>query len=214
MALTILLVAPVLSAADAPLRKASGPYLCRCTCFVTNTTLVPLYAPADPRNPCSTCTRQFCLQQGLEACKGAKLERPNEDTGSGWEGEVWARCLQPASSRDRMILSVYVLVVVALLVFSATRGRIASLLGVSRAESNTVVRGHRLTCGNCNTGATGPRGWSRGRLSSGDGVSMAARPSVINAARLNTGQTLLIVTLVRYTINLLCCESVHTTEPK
>ncbi|PWN90242.1 hypothetical protein FA10DRAFT_260108 [Acaromyces ingoldii] len=136
LVLTILLVAPVLSAADAPLRKASGPYLCRCTCFVTNTTLVPLYAPVDPRNPCSTCTRQFCLQQGLEACKGAKLERPNEDTGSGWEGEVWARCLQPASSRDRMILSVYVLVVVALLVFSATRGRIASLLGELQFRSN------------------------------------------------------------------------------
>lgn len=131
LAFTLLLLSAPSVAADAPLRKASGPYLCRCTCFVTNTTLVPLYAPTDPRNPCATCTREFCLQQGLEACKGAKLERPNEDTGSGWEGEVWARCLQPASSRDRMILSVYVLVVVALLVFSATRGRITSFFGVS-----------------------------------------------------------------------------------
>lgn len=72
---------------------SQNPHLCRCTCFVTNTTIVPLFSPVDSRNPCTTCTRQFCLNQGLEACRGARIERPDADTGTGWEGEVWAKCL-------------------------------------------------------------------------------------------------------------------------
>lgn len=74
--------------------KSSNPYLCRCTCFGTNTTVVPLFSPTDAQNPCSTCTRQFCLSQSLEACRGARIERPDADTGTGWEGEVWAKCLR------------------------------------------------------------------------------------------------------------------------
>lgn len=76
------------------LAASNNPHLCRCTCFVTNTTILPLFSPLDPHNPCSTCTRQFCLSQGLEACRGARIERPDADTGTGWEGEVWAKCLR------------------------------------------------------------------------------------------------------------------------
>jgi len=78
------------------LQPRDSPFLCRCTCFQTNTTVIPLYAPSstsNSKNPCTSCTRQFCLDQNLEGCKDAKIERPDADTGTGWEGEVWARCL-------------------------------------------------------------------------------------------------------------------------
>ena len=80
--------------ASSTLAASNNPHLCRCTCFVTNTTILPLFSPIDPHNPCTTCTRQFCLSQGLEACRGARIERPDADTGTGWEGEVWAKCLR------------------------------------------------------------------------------------------------------------------------
>ena len=74
--------------------QASAPYLCKCTCFLSNTTIVPIYKPADKANPCTTCTRQFCIDQNLSGCEGARIENPNADTGTGWEGEVWARCFR------------------------------------------------------------------------------------------------------------------------
>lgn len=89
MILTVLAVLIPLASA-----KTTNPYLCRCTCFGTNSTVVPLFSPIDPQNPCTTCTRQFCLSQSLEACRGARIERPDADTGTGWEGEVWAKCLR------------------------------------------------------------------------------------------------------------------------
>ena len=79
------------------LSKRKAMYMCKCTCFSTNSTVVPLFAPADPSKPCLTCTRKFCLDQGLEICKGAKLEAPDHDTGTGYEGDVWARCFRESS---------------------------------------------------------------------------------------------------------------------
>ena len=38
-------------------------------CF-TNSTIIPLYRPADPSKPCLSCTRQFCLDQKLTICRG------------------------------------------------------------------------------------------------------------------------------------------------
>lgn len=77
--------------------QASAPYLCKCTCFLTNSTIVPIYKPQEIANPCSTCTRQFCLDQNLAGCQGARIENPNADTGTGFEGEVWARCFREQS---------------------------------------------------------------------------------------------------------------------
>lgn len=111
--------------------KSTNPYLCRCTCFGTNTTVVPLFSPIDPQNPCTTCTRQFCLNQSLEACRGARIERPDADTGTGWEGEVWAKCLRPDSERDKTIISLYILVIFALLAFAALRDRYPTWMEVS-----------------------------------------------------------------------------------
>ncbi|UZJ55105.1 hypothetical protein CBS101457_004425 [Exobasidium rhododendri] len=108
---------------------SSNPHLCRCTCFVTNTTIVPLFSPVDPQNPCTTCTRQFCLNQGLEACKGARIERPDADTGTGWEGEVWAKCLRPDSNRDKTLISLYVLIILGLLAIATFRDRVEGIMG-------------------------------------------------------------------------------------
>lgn len=99
-------------------------HLCKCTCFQTNSTLVPLYSPADPAKPCLTCTRQFCLDQGLDICKGAKLEHADHDVGTGFEGDVWAKCFERDSYKDQGIITMYILVVVGLVVCAAMRGRL------------------------------------------------------------------------------------------
>lgn len=79
--------------------KRKAMYMCKCTCFSTNSTVVPLFAPVDADKPCTTCTRKFCLDQGLDICKGAKLEKPDHDTGTGFEGDVWARCFREYDER-------------------------------------------------------------------------------------------------------------------
>jgi len=42
---------------------------CKCICF-SNSTIIPLYRPADETKPCLSCTRQFCVDQKLAICKG------------------------------------------------------------------------------------------------------------------------------------------------
>ncbi len=76
------------------LSKRAATYQCKCVCFGTNSTVVPLFAPLDPAKPCGTCTRQFCLDQQLDSCKGAQLGETDHDTGTGYEGDVWARCFR------------------------------------------------------------------------------------------------------------------------
>lgn len=66
-------------------------HVCKCTCFTTNTTLVPLYVGGKTGNLCSMCTKQFCLEQAA-GCKGAQIAEGNDDTGTGYEGQVWAKC--------------------------------------------------------------------------------------------------------------------------
>ncbi|SJX63787.1 uncharacterized protein SRS1_14533 [Sporisorium reilianum f. sp. reilianum] len=107
----------------APRQNSRHLHLCKCTCFQTNSTLVPLYAPKDKANPCLTCTRQFCLDQGLDMCKGAKLEHTDHDVGTGLEGDVWAKCFERDSYKDQSIITLYILVVVGLVAFAAMRGR-------------------------------------------------------------------------------------------
>lgn len=116
--------ATVPSAPVGPRQNSRHLHLCKCTCFQTNSTLVPLYAPLDPAKPCLTCTRQFCLDQGLDMCKGAKLEHTDHDVGTGLEGDVWAKCFERDSYKDQSIITLYLLVVVALVAFAAMRGRV------------------------------------------------------------------------------------------
>jgi hypothetical protein len=66
---------------------------CKCVCF-TNSTILPLYLPKDPVHPCLTCTRQFCLDQKLPICLGAKTGDEDLDTGTGKSGDVEARCFR------------------------------------------------------------------------------------------------------------------------
>lgn len=91
---------PLLLALLALLPRGSwaSTWLCKCTCFGTNTTILPLMAPAagsaGAAGPCSMCTRAFCLEHAADACRGATLQTPSQDTGTGWEGEVWSRCFR------------------------------------------------------------------------------------------------------------------------
>lgn len=66
-------------------------HVCKCTCFSTNTTLVPLYDAADGKDLCSTCTKQFCVEMA-EPCHGAQIADGTGDTATGFEGQVWAKC--------------------------------------------------------------------------------------------------------------------------
>ena len=66
-------------------------YVCKCTCFTTNTTLVPILWPKDGQNICSTCTKELCVERA-EGCRGAQIVEPNSDTATGYEGQVWAKC--------------------------------------------------------------------------------------------------------------------------
>lgn len=66
-------------------------HVCKCTCFTTNTTLIPLYAPTPQGDLCSACTKQFCLERA-EGCHGAQIAEVNDDTATGYEGQVWAKC--------------------------------------------------------------------------------------------------------------------------
>ncbi|CEH14666.1 hypothetical protein CBOM_02492 [Ceraceosorus bombacis] len=85
------------------------------------------------------CTRQFCLDQGLESCKGATLERPDKDTGTGWEGQVWARCFQRDSYKDQSIVTLYILTVTGLLLFATLRTRLPGWIEDYRAQGAAGV---------------------------------------------------------------------------
>ncbi|EST09557.1 hypothetical protein PSEUBRA_000774 [Kalmanozyma brasiliensis GHG001] len=131
VALTALNPNPLTSRSASSLAPQSSRnlHLCKCTCFQTNSTLVPLYSPADPSKPCLTCTRQFCLDQGLDVCKGAKLEHTDHDVGTGFEGDVWAKCFERDSFKDQGIITLYILTVVGLVGFAAMRGRVEGWMG-------------------------------------------------------------------------------------
>ncbi|EPQ29919.1 uncharacterized protein PFL1_06857 [Pseudozyma flocculosa PF-1] len=110
---------------EATMAKRSPPqHLCKCTCFSTNSTLVPIFAPADPAKPCLTCTRQFCIDQGLEICKGARIAPTDGDTGTGWEGDVWAKCFERDDYKDQSIILLYLITVVGLVAVTVLRGRV------------------------------------------------------------------------------------------
>lgn len=111
----------------APRQNSRNLYLCKCTCFQANSTLVPIYSPVDASKPCTTCTRQFCLDQNLDICKDAKLEHTDHDVGTGLEGDVWAKCFERDSYKDQSIITLYLLVVVGLVAFSVLRGRMQGL---------------------------------------------------------------------------------------
>ena len=66
-------------------------HVCKCTCFTTNTTLIPLHQAAKGNDLCSSCTKQFCVDRA-EGCHGAKIVESTDDSSTGYEGQVWAKC--------------------------------------------------------------------------------------------------------------------------
>ncbi|KAM0793798.1 hypothetical protein ACM66B_001214 [Microbotryomycetes sp. NB124-2] len=94
---------------------SSAMTFCKCTCF-SNSTIIPLYLPKDPLHPCLTCTKQFCLDQKLQACLGAHRGDDDPDTGTGEDGDVEARCFQRDSPKSHFLVVVFILITSALLI--------------------------------------------------------------------------------------------------
>ncbi|PPR06902.1 hypothetical protein CVT24_011592 [Panaeolus cyanescens] len=97
---------------------------CKCICFGANYTILPLILPDNPSQPCLSCTKQWCLNQNLHACAGAKLGDTNPDTATGKEGDVEARCFQRDSPRDQLIVTLFLLTVFGLLLGAGIKSRI------------------------------------------------------------------------------------------
>ncbi|KAF9056189.1 hypothetical protein BJ165DRAFT_1431590 [Panaeolus papilionaceus] len=97
---------------------------CKCICFATNYTILPLNLPDNPSQPCLSCTKQWCLNQNLPACAGAQLGNTNPDTATGKEGDVEARCFQRDSPRDQLIVTLFLLTVFGLLLGAGIKSRI------------------------------------------------------------------------------------------
>lgn len=57
-----------ISSTQAAIFPDSALSYCKCICF-SNSTIIPLYRPADPSKPCLSCTKQFCLDQKLAICR-------------------------------------------------------------------------------------------------------------------------------------------------
>ncbi|OCF32889.1 hypothetical protein I317_00782 [Kwoniella heveanensis CBS 569] len=100
-----------------------GMSYCKCICF-SNSTIIPLYRPDNPKKPCLSCTRQFCLDQKLAICKGAEVPELDADVGTGTEGDVEARCFKRDSPRDQLVVTFFLLIVFGLLLYAAIRARL------------------------------------------------------------------------------------------
>ncbi|TYJ55902.1 hypothetical protein B9479_003425 [Cryptococcus floricola] len=109
--------------ASAAIFDDPGLSYCKCVCF-TNSTIIPLYRPENPKKPCLSCTRQFCLDQKLAICKGAEVPELDTDVGTGTEGDVEARCFKRDSPRDQLFVTFFLLIVIGLLLYAAIRSRL------------------------------------------------------------------------------------------
>ncbi|GJN92148.1 hypothetical protein Rhopal_005178-T1 [Rhodotorula paludigena] len=96
---------------------------CKCICFgnTANSTIIPLYRPAVPSNPCLSCTRQFCLDQKLPACVGAQTPDEDPDTATGEGGDVEAKCFQRDSPKSHIIVIAFLVLTSTLLVLAALK---------------------------------------------------------------------------------------------
>ena len=116
-----------------PLTLASG------ICFGSNYTILHLAIPDDPKKPCLSCTKQWCLNQNLAQCAGAKIGDTNPDTATGKEGDVEARCFrmfakpfacftlshptERDSPRDQLVVTLFLLTVFGLLLGAGIKNR-------------------------------------------------------------------------------------------
>ncbi|KAG8874762.1 hypothetical protein FRB97_005663 [Tulasnella sp. 331] len=100
-----------------------GMYFCKCICFGTNYTILPIYRPTNAAKPCLTCTKRWCADQKLPICLGADVGEIDPDTGTGKEGDIEGRCFQRDSPRDQVVVTLFLLTVFGLLIGAAIRGR-------------------------------------------------------------------------------------------
>jgi len=91
-------------------------------CF-SNYTILHMAIPDNPKQPCLSCTKQWCLNQNLPICAGATLGDANPDTATGKEGDVEARCFQRDSPRDQLVVTLFLLTVFGLLLGAGIKGR-------------------------------------------------------------------------------------------
>ena len=83
----------------------SLPYAQLGICFGSNYTILHMAIPDNPSKPCLSCTKQWCLNQNLHICAGAKLPDANPDTATGKEGDVEARCFRKFSFTEFIALA-------------------------------------------------------------------------------------------------------------
>ncbi|KAI0793490.1 hypothetical protein C8Q75DRAFT_804297 [Abortiporus biennis] len=103
--------------------KWEATNFCKCICFGTNYTILHMAIPDDPRKPCLSCKKQWCLNQNLPICAGATLGDANPDTATGKEGDVEARCFQRDSPRDQLVVTLFLLTVFGLLLGAGIKNR-------------------------------------------------------------------------------------------
>lgn len=115
-----------------PNDAVTSGYMCRCTCFGTNSTVVPLPPPVPGQggNACSACTKQFCLGLRLDMCQGAQAGSADQDTGTGYEGDVWARCFQKDTEKDYAVICLYLLAIGCLLAWATVRPHMHTWIAV------------------------------------------------------------------------------------
>jgi hypothetical protein len=110
-------------------------------CFGTNSTILKLNVLDTPSKPCSSCTKQWCLNQNLAICAKATLGDTDPDTATGKEGDVEARCFRESvsrlcevtsdcvvhterdSPRDQLVVTLYLLTVFGLLLGAGVKSR-------------------------------------------------------------------------------------------
>ncbi|KAF9069044.1 hypothetical protein BDP27DRAFT_1223239 [Rhodocollybia butyracea] len=109
--------------ANASLNKWEASSFCKCICFQSNYTILPIKFPDTPSQPCLSCTKQWCLNQNLPICAGASLGDANPDTATGKEGDVEARCFQRDSPRDQLVVTIFLLLVFGLLLGAGIKSR-------------------------------------------------------------------------------------------
>ncbi|OJA18700.1 hypothetical protein AZE42_01254 [Rhizopogon vesiculosus] len=108
---------------EAIMNKWEVTNFCKCICFSTNYTILPLNTPDNPSKPCLSCTQQWCLNQNLHICIGASLGDTDPDTATGLEGDVEARCFQRDSPRDQLVVTLFLLTVLGLLLGVSIKNR-------------------------------------------------------------------------------------------
>jgi hypothetical protein len=117
---------------------------CKCTCF-TNSTIIPLDSKDGTSRPggdfdgdgdehkdlkartCNDCTKSFCLSYNLPICKDASgKEAP--------EHEVFTMCFQRDSTKDQVVIYMFILATVGLLAWAIMKPFVGTLREKTRAR--------------------------------------------------------------------------------